>query len=462
MIHSKQIKIISNSFYNDGLQSARKRDLSRAVESLRKCLNLNKYHTDARNLLGLIFYEMGEVSDALVQWVISTNLDKSDGNRAVYYINLIQENQKHLEAAGDDIQKYNEALMQAQSGNFDLAVLQLNGVVERQPHFVKAKLLLALLLIERHEFQRAGRILDQVLEIDRGNRRAEWYMTAIREETGREEAEQRRIHHKFSHRTMTDDDVIIPPSYKENTGWQMILNIVVGLLLGAAAVYFLIMPARIKANTQQHNQELITYNEQLNQKNEEIADLNSQIETYKADKESAEQQLSTLQNDSGSIISQYNKLVLMENYLRAGDIASAAAVYTDFNPEVFTDETIKSIATSVQQEVATNGYQTIEDQAYEEWNSGHYEQALSLYQTCLSIKPDNPKVIYYCAIIYRTMGNTDQAISLFTQVVTQYPDSEQAGAARTQLSALSPEAAQAAANQESAAESSSAAEETQG
>ena len=155
MIHSKQIRTISNSFYNDGLFRAKKRDLTGAAESLRKCLNLNKYHTQARNLLGLIFYEMGEVSEALVQWVISTNLDKSEANLAHRYIDLIQENQRRLDAVGKDIQKFNEALIQAQSGNADLAVLQLNGVVERQPHFLKAQLLLGLLLLERHELHRA-------------------------------------------------------------------------------------------------------------------------------------------------------------------------------------------------------------------------------------------------------------------------------------------------------------------
>ncbi|WP_194608911.1 tetratricopeptide repeat protein [Clostridium vitabionis] len=467
MIHSKQIRTISNSFYNDGLFRAKKRDLTGAAESLRKCLNLNKYHTQARNLLGLIFYEMGEVSEALVQWVISTNLDKSEANLAHRYIDLIQENQRRLDAVGKDIQKFNEALIQAQSGNADLAVLQLNGVVERQPHFLKAQLLLGLLLLERHELHRAGKVLNNVLEIDRGSRKAEWYLAALRQETGLEEAERRRMHHAFSHRTMTDDDVIIPPSYRENTGWQSILNIAAGLLLGAAAVFFLIMPARIKQNTEAHNQELVSYNEQLNQKNEEIDSLNSQMDSYKADKESAEQQLNTLQNDSGSIMAQYTILVQLENYLRSGDMNSAAMIYANFNPEIFTDETVKNIANSVRQEIATKGYQTIENQAYEEWNSGHYDQALSLYQTCLNVKPQNPKVMYYMAMIYRAQGNTDQAVAMLTQVVTQYPDSSQAGAARTQLSAISPEAAQAAENPSAAAESSaaenpSAVAETQG
>ena len=36
------------------------RDLSGAVIQLKKALKYNKCHKDARNILGLVYYEMGE------------------------------------------------------------------------------------------------------------------------------------------------------------------------------------------------------------------------------------------------------------------------------------------------------------------------------------------------------------------------------------------------------------------
>ena len=54
---------ISNTFYNRGLDKARVRDLSGAAEILKKSLQFNKANTNARNLLGLIYYEMGEKPD---------------------------------------------------------------------------------------------------------------------------------------------------------------------------------------------------------------------------------------------------------------------------------------------------------------------------------------------------------------------------------------------------------------
>ena len=51
MDYMQKIQYAANSFYNRGLELARERDLSGAAECLKRALQFNKYHTDARNLL---------------------------------------------------------------------------------------------------------------------------------------------------------------------------------------------------------------------------------------------------------------------------------------------------------------------------------------------------------------------------------------------------------------------------
>ena len=87
----KKIMYAANRFYNDALEKAKVRDLSGAVASLRQCLKLNKYHTEARNLLGLVYFERGEVVAALSEWVMSKNI-RSEKNIANDYIDMIQNN----------------------------------------------------------------------------------------------------------------------------------------------------------------------------------------------------------------------------------------------------------------------------------------------------------------------------------------------------------------------------------
>lgn len=456
----ERIRRASNSFYNMGLEQAKIRNLTGAAGYLKKCLNLNKYHIDGRNLLGLIYYEMGEVSEALVQWVISMNL-KEQKNRADYYLDQLQRRQDRLEVVSQNIKKYNLALLQANGGSDDLAVLQLTRVVESNPRFIKGHLLLAALYISHEDYTKAGKSLYKVLKIDKNNPKANWYMSIVKMKTGKADIERHKLKNAFSHRQMADDDVIIPPSYKENTGWQSILNIGAGLLLGAALIFFVVMPAATRKLNYQHNQDMNSKNEQLSQKNDEIAQINGTIQQYKDDKDAAETKLNSLLNSNGSEVSQYAILVKMLQAYRDNDLTGVVTLYAGFDPSLFTDPQVSAIANGVKADVETNGYQTLEDLAYTMWSAGRLSEALANYQTCLKIRPDNPKVLYNMGVINRSQNNIDTAVQLFTEVVTKYGDSEYAPKASKQLSEIAPAGSAAAAGQPADAESQAVPPESQ-
>ena len=65
MDYTKKIMYQSNSWYNDGLRKAQVRDMSGAIVSLQQSLQYNRENIAARNLLGLVYYGIGEVSEAL-------------------------------------------------------------------------------------------------------------------------------------------------------------------------------------------------------------------------------------------------------------------------------------------------------------------------------------------------------------------------------------------------------------
>ena len=125
---------------------------------IKACPGLNKNLIEARNLLGLIFYEMGEVGDALVQWVISIDL-RTENNRAVFYLDDVRRRGGQLESFAAMIERYNVALDAAQRGNYDLAIHQLARIVAQHPNYVRAGLLLSLLYIEAGDYKRADHYL---------------------------------------------------------------------------------------------------------------------------------------------------------------------------------------------------------------------------------------------------------------------------------------------------------------
>ena len=174
----KRILHLSNSYYNAGLYKARVRDMSGAVTCLRQSLKLNKKNIDARNLLGLIYYETGETVQALAQWVISTNYQPKK-NIANSYLNEVQTNNTKLDLVDQTIKKFNQALLYCQQGSEDLAVIQLKKVLSMNPKLVRGHQLLALLYMKNEEYSKAKKALRRAQMIDSNNTVTLNYMKEI-------------------------------------------------------------------------------------------------------------------------------------------------------------------------------------------------------------------------------------------------------------------------------------------
>ncbi len=427
----QKIQLAANSFYNRGLELAKERDLSGAAGYLKRALELNKYHTDARNLLGLIFYEMGETSDALVQWVISVNLQPEE-NRADHYLDEVQRKPGQLEIASQTIKKFNQALVYAQNGSDDLAVLQLKRVVEERPNYVKARLLLAVLYMQHEDFAKAGRSLYKVLQIDKNNKKASRYMEYVKSRTGKADVERRKMKNAFSHRQMQDDDVILPPTYKENTGWQSIINIGIGLILGAVMIFFLVIPARERSLNYEHNQEMLSYTDRLNLANQELAELENELSQYRQQNEEAQAQIAEMQGNSNSVLAQYATVAEILQAYRNEDFRTAVQLYIDMDASLITDENMLNIFAGIQADMTANAPAELETMAAEAEAAGDHELALHYYESYMAINDRNPQIIYNMAMIYQAMGDTETADQLFGQVIMNFPDSELAARAQEQ------------------------------
>ena len=427
----QKIQLAANSFYNRGLELAKERDLSGAAGYLKRALEWNKYHTDARNLLGLIFYEMGETSDALVQWVISVNLQPEE-NRADHYLDEVQRKPGQLEIASQTIKKFNQALVYAQNGSDDLAVLQLKRVVEERPNYVKARLLLAVLYMQHEDFAKAGRSLYKVLQIDKNNKKASRYMEYVKSRTGKADVERRKMKNAFSHRQMQDDDVILPPTYKENTGWQSIINIGIGLILGAVMIFFLVIPARERSLNYEHNQEMLSYTDRLNLANQELAELENELSQYRQQNEEAQAQIAEMQGNSNSVQAQYATVAEILQAYRNEDFRTAVQLYIDMDASLITDENMLNIFAGIQADMTANAPAELEAMAAEAEAAGDHELALHYYESYMAINDRNPQIIYNMAMIYQAMGDTETADQLFGQVIMNFSDSELAAQAQEQ------------------------------
>ena len=260
----KKAGALSNLYYNQGLEKAQIRDLSGAVTCLKRSLKMNKLNIQARNLLGLVYYETGEVVAALSEWVISKNM-MPEGNQATVYIEKLQKNQNKLDAINTSIKKYNQCLEYCRSGNEDMAKMQLKKVLTVNPKFIKGYHLLALLYLKNEEYEKARKSLKAAAKIDKTNTTTLRFLKEIEEQTGRATNLESRFRIKEKEEIQRDgsmvyksgnDTIIQPPEYREKSVTNTLVNLVLGLLVGAAALWFLIVPAKTQKINQEANRKI--------------------------------------------------------------------------------------------------------------------------------------------------------------------------------------------------------------
>lgn len=429
MKYDVTLERIANCYYNLGLERAKLRDLSGAAELLKKALHYDKYQREARNLLGLIFFEMGEVADALVQWVISMNLLPEE-NPADYYLDEIQRKPAILRICSDNVKRFNQALDYAQHNNKDLAVFQLNQVISDSPNYVKAHILLALLYLDRGDWIKAGKSLYLVLKIDRNNPKALVLMDLVKKNTGRAEIEQSKLKNVFSHRKMTDDDVMMPQEIRQLSPWSVSLLLLLGTGIGLFVFYLLMLPAGIRSANAKNNQELIAYTEKLDAANQKLSNVEEEKSKLQKSYDDAKANLDRYENQNASFMAQYQSLVNINNALSTGDILAAAEAYTKLDQSSITDSSLQNMLNTVKSQMEGNVYLRLQEMGTAAWNAGKTDEALQYFTWSVKIRREAEN-LFLLARLQQSMGNTTEANQNFDSVVGEFPSSPYAERARS-------------------------------
>ena len=235
----------------------------------------------------------------------------------------------------------------------------------------------------------------------------------------------------FSHRQMQDDDVIIPNTYKENTGLSTVFHIIIGLIMGLVAFYVLVLPARESSLNRVRDDELIGYMQQLNNANQQNDSLQQENADLKAQKDEVQKKLDELTTGNTSVLAQYQSLIWVLQYYRTGDLVTAAKTFADANFDMIEDENIQGIISNIRQDMAGNIYQSLGHQGLQLWNGGDKTQAMDYFQASLKIQPDNPEAMFYVGRLYQENGDTENANAMFDKIVGEHGDSEYAQRAAT-------------------------------
>ena len=412
----KKVDYLSKIFYNQGLEKARVRDLTGAVTALKTSLSLNKKNIKARNLLGLVYYEMGELAMALSEWVISLNL-KQDRNVAEVYIRKVKSNPNKLELINQAARRYNIALAKAKEGGDDVALIQLKKVAATYPKFIRANLLLALIYMKRNEDERALKVLHRVLKIDRNNTLALKYIDEINGASQTQPADGNEEYYRNSKRKpLSGNDVILPRnSYKEpSSGVFTVVYILLGVVIGAALIWFLIVPAKLQSSQHENNDTIKKYSEQLSGYSVEITTLEKQNEELTSQLDAANKELEQYKGDSGET-ALYAKLVEAVSEYLANDVDKAALALADIDVTQLPTQTAKDL------------YTTLEDKCnggagLNAYNQKNYVDAAKYLEKAYELDNKSVETPYYLAMSYFELNDLENAQKYVDVVNSKFGD----------------------------------------
>ena len=321
----KKVDYLSKVFYNQGLEKASIRDLSGAIACLKQSLMYDKRNIQARNLLGLVYFETGEVVSALSEWVISKNLQPTR-NQASEYINKLQANPNKLAAINETIKKYNHALLLCREGHEDMAAIQLRKILAQNSKLIKGYHLLALIQIKNEEWNRARRILKKAARIDKTNTTTLRFLREVDEQTGvttkLEKKNKKGLFRSGKIKADEDTDLLnvdrMAPQtiYKEHSRISAFFILVTGILAGAAAFWLLAVPAIRQGIYQEANQQIVQYSESLASQGAELNKAQGEAKESGDTVESVTQELTTEQAKSES----YQALLMALSYYQQQDI----------------------------------------------------------------------------------------------------------------------------------------------
>lgn len=412
----------SNSYYNQGLEKARVRDLTGAVTALKTSLSLNKKNIKARNLLGLVYYEMGELAMALSEWVISLNL-KQDRNVAEVYIRKVKSNPNKLELINQAAKRYNIALAKAKEGGDDVALIQLKKVAATYPKFIRANLLLALIYMKRNEDERALKVLHRVLKIDRNNTLALKYIDEINGTSQTQPADGNEEYYRNSKRKpLSGNDVILPRnSYKEpSSGVFTVVYILLGVVIGAALIWFLIVPAKLQSSQHENNDTIKKYSEQLSGYSVEITTLEKQNEELTSQLDAANKELEQYKGDSGET-ALYAKLIEAVSEYLANDVDKAALALADIDVTQLPTQTAKDLYTTLEDK-CNGGARTFYMAGLNAYNQKNYVDAAKYLEKAYELDNKSVETPYYLAMSYFELNDLENAQKYVDVVNSKFGD----------------------------------------
>lgn len=185
-------KTKSERMYDKGLELKKENNLSKSIIELKKSLIKNKHNCKSRNLLGLCYFEYGELSKALIEWSLNDiTLENKEGINI--HLRRVAKEASTILTAQKSIEKYNQGIISISNKDYTKGIINLETAIVFNNNFIEACNLLAVLYLSKNDDVKAIAYVEKVLDLDKNNKKAIKYKKVIGRRIGGTENSEMKI-----------------------------------------------------------------------------------------------------------------------------------------------------------------------------------------------------------------------------------------------------------------------------
>lgn len=217
---------------------------------------------------------------------------------------------------------------------------------------------------------------------------------------------------------MNGNEMIIQPTtFRDSSAVATFINIFLGIVLGAAVVWFLVVPSTRQSIYEKANAQVTDANSQMAAQVSRVQGLQEEIDGYQSKVDAANKAKEEADKKADS----YDEILQAANYYLANDMTKAADAFNQIEESSMTgkgQELYATLKTALADYVFTEAYNA----GATAFASGDYKTAITQLKKATEAKTDDFNAWYYLAFSYRNNNDTKKAEQDLPADRTAVPD----------------------------------------